>query len=75
MFLEIDCMLYDRQICYLIYFFQGVPKLKISSLSIKGNLEKLDKLNPLSYMTNGSKNKKTKFCNILTPWSGSLRET
>ena len=39
-------------------------------LSIKGILEKLDKLkksNPLRYMINGSKN-----CRILTPWSGPL---
>ena len=35
-------------------------------------LHKVNKLNPLSYMTNGSKNKETKFCRIFTPWSGSL---
>ena len=38
-------------------------------------LEKLGRLNKsklLTYMTNGSKNKKTKFCRILTPWSESL---
>ena len=47
----------------------------MSKLSIKGILEKLDKLsksNKLRYMTNGSKNKKTKFCHILTRWPGSL---
>ena len=47
----------------------------MSKLSIKGILEKLDKLsksNKLRYMTNGSKNKKTKFCRILTRWPGSL---
>ena len=38
----------------------------MSNLSIKGKLEKLDKLNksnPLRYMINASKNK-TKFCHI-----------
>ena len=47
----------------------------MSKLSIIGILEKLDKLsksNPLIYMTNGSKNKKTNFCFILTAWPGSL---
>ena len=42
----------------------------MSKLSIKGILEKLDKLkksNPHRYMINGSKN-----CRILTPWSGPL---
>ena len=60
---------------YATEFFQGVPRLKMSKLSIKGILEKLDKLNksnPLRYIINGSKNKKSKFCRILTPWSGSL---
>ena len=46
----------------------------MSKLSIKGKLEKLDKLNksnPLRYMINASKNK-TKFYHIFTPLSGSL---
>ena len=41
----------------------------MSNPSIKGILEKLDKSNksnPLKYMTSSSKNKKTKFCRILT---------
>ena len=45
--------------------------LKISKPSIKGILEKLDKLsksNQLRYMTNGRKKKKNFF---LTPWFGS----
>ena len=49
----------------------------MSNLSIKGKLEKLDKLNksnPLRYMINASKNK-TKFCHSFTPWSGSLAIT
>ena len=65
MFLENSCTLYDTK----------CPKLKTSKLSIKGILENLDKLNksnPLRYMVNGIKNKKTKFCRILTPWFGSL---
>ena len=40
-----------------------------------GILEKIDKINksnPLRYMTNGNKNKKTKFFRILTPRSESL---
>ena len=57
---------------YLKQFFQGVPKLKMSKLSIKGILKKLNKSNPLSYITNGSKNKENKFCHILTIWSGSF---
>ena len=39
-------------------------------LYINGILEKLDKLNisnPIGYMTNGSKNKKTKFCRNFDP--------
>ena len=46
----------------------------MSDLSIKGKLEKLDKLNKsdlFGYTINASKNK-TKFCQIFTPWSGSL---
>ena len=46
----------------------------MSKLSIKGKLEKLNKLsksNPLRYMINASKSK-TKFGHIFTPWSGSL---
>ena len=53
-----------------------IPKLKIPKLPIKGILEKLDKLNksnPIRYMTNRSKKKTTtKFCRILTPWPVSL---
>ena len=47
----------------------------MSKLFIKGILEKLDKLsksNKLRYMTNGTKNKKTKFCRILISWFVSL---
>ena len=46
---------------YLIKSFQGIPKVKVSQVSIKGILENKDKLsksNQLRYMTNGSKNKK-----------------
>ena len=60
---------------HLIQFFQEVPKLKMSQLSIKGMLERLDKLNksnPLRSLINGVRNKKAKFCHILTPWFGSL---
>ena len=42
----------------LIQFFQGVPKLKMSKLSIKYIFEKLEKLsksNLLRYMTNSGK--------------------
>ena len=45
---------------YLIPFFYGVSKLKISKLSIIRISEKLDKLNksnPLIYIKNGSINK------------------
>ena len=58
MFLENGCTFYDN-LYYLIRFFQGVLKLKMSQLSIKGILEKFDKLkksSPLRYMTNGRKN-------------------
>ena len=44
----------------------------MSKLSVIGILGKLNKSNPLRYITNRSKNDKTKFCHILTPWSGFL---
>ena len=39
---------------YIIQFFKGVPKLKMSKLSIKSK----SKSNPLRYVINESKNKK-----------------
>ena len=64
-----------HKLYHLIQFFQEVPKLKMPQLSIIGMLERLDKpnkSNPLRYMINGVRNKKARFCHILTPRFGSL---
>ena len=60
---------------HLIKFFEEVPKLKMSKLSIITILEKVDllnKSNTLRHKINGIENKKAKFCRILIPWFGSL---
>ena len=57
-FYENGCTFYDRQI---ILFIEGILE----------KLDKLSKSNQLRYVANGSKNKKSKFCRIETPWSGS----
>ena len=71
-FLENSCALYNTQVLlyHLIQFFEVVSKLKMSKLSIKGILEKLDKLNkstPLRYMINGIKKEKTKILSLFDP--------
>ena len=53
----------DKLYC-LMQFFKGVPELKMPKLPIKWiyeDLDKVEKSNPLRYMANGHKNKKTSF--------------
>ena len=56
--LKITVGFMTENLYHLIQLFLGVSKLKMSKLSTKGIFEKLDmlnKLNPLTYMANGSK--------------------
>ena len=73
-FYENGCTFYDRQIILFNIVLSGSSKAETAQSVHQRDLEKLDKLsksNQLRYVANGSKNKKTKFCRIETPWSGS----
>ena len=75
MSLENSWTFYDRHIMLLnIILLRSSSGQNVQPVYhwIFGKVRQAEQTKPLRYMTNGRKNEKTKFCSILTTWSGSL---